>query len=127
MKHRDVVLDLAARVPAWLRALRARLLLEQYAESLGVQEVECPACGGNGWFDRRRLTSCPICRGFREVPVSLAEWYEGELLRSDRRRRGASLRCGAPVAEADGPRYGLCAAVTHRVSEADLEARVHLS
>ncbi len=75
MRDRAIVRELAARVPADLRRMRARQMLESEQEFLGTDEVACPGCGGTGWLSRRRLERCPLCYGFREVPVGLAEWF----------------------------------------------------
>jgi hypothetical protein len=79
MSHRDAVRKLARRMPRRLRELRGKLMLESQCAYLGVEEVECPACGGDGWLDRRGLEYCPICCGFREVPDSLADWFRARM------------------------------------------------
>jgi uncharacterized Zn finger protein (UPF0148 family) len=68
-------------MPARLRELRARLMLEECNESLGVPEAPCPACGATGWTNRQALVSCPICAGFQQVPEPLAKWYVDESAR----------------------------------------------
>ena len=80
MSQRARVLEIAKRVPGWLRDLRARLLLEAWAEFMGVPETECPACDGLGRLDGWPLQRCPICMGFGEVPCSLAEWFEHQVM-----------------------------------------------
>lgn len=75
MRDRAIVRKLAARVPADLRRMRARQMLESEQESLGVDDVPCPGCGGTGWLNRRDLERCPLCCGFQEVPEGLAEWF----------------------------------------------------
>ncbi len=82
MSRAEDVRSIAARVPADLADLRGRLMLEPLCESLGVEEVSCPACGGSGWLDRRALEHCPLCGGFREVPRVLAEWFRDQLRRA---------------------------------------------
>ncbi|MFO8006306.1 MAG: hypothetical protein R6V05_01065 [Candidatus Brocadiia bacterium] len=74
---RRMVRRLADRMPRDLRRLRGQMMLEPVYESLGVEEVTCPACGGSGWLDRRALDYCPICCGFQEVPDRLADWFRG--------------------------------------------------
>ncbi len=78
MRDRAVVRTLAALVPADLRLMRARQMLESEQEFLGVDEVACPGCEGTGWLSRRRLERCPLCCGFREVPVGLADWFRAQ-------------------------------------------------
>lgn len=116
MNHSVAILKLVTRVPRWLRALRARMLLDECAERLGVREVECPACGGGGWLNEKRLERCPICCGFRQVPRSLAEWVERELLKLEMARLMQSLPRCAREPEPEGMRYGRCGEVLHRVS-----------
>lgn len=120
MNRRRAILELRSRVPRLLRALRARMLLEECAERLGVQEVECPACRGCGWLDERRLELCPICCGFRQVPRGLAEWFECELVMPRHRLRMQSLPRCAREPEPEGARYGRCAEVVHSVSGSDV-------
>ncbi len=84
---RRLVRRLAARMPPDLRKLRGRMMLEPIYESLGVEEVRCPACGGSGWLDRAALEYCPVCCGFQQVPDRLAEWF---------RARAAGFRAEAP-------------------------------
>lgn len=87
MSAADLVRSIAARMPSDLAGLRAKLMLEPLCESLGVEEVPCPACGGGGWLDRAALEHCPLCGGFREVPDALAEWFRAELCRAAEVRR----------------------------------------
>ena len=75
MRERMIVRMIAAQIPAELRQMRARMMLESEHEFLGVDEVPCPACAGSGWLSRRLLERCPVCCGFRQVPVGLADWY----------------------------------------------------
>jgi len=81
-EHRDskaAVRSIAAQMPADLKGLRGKLMLEVMAETLGVVEVRCPACAGCGWLDRRSLEPCPICKGFMEVPDRLADWFNARM------------------------------------------------
>jgi len=80
MRHRAIVRMLAARMPSELKVMRARQMLESEQEFLGVDEAACPACAGTGWLSRRRLERCPVCCGFREVPVGLADWFRAQTL-----------------------------------------------
>lgn len=79
MRQRVFVRMIAAQVPARLRAMRGRMMLQSVHEFLGVDEVPCPACAGSGWLSRRRLERCPLCCGFREVPVGLADWFRVQM------------------------------------------------
>ena len=79
MRQRVFVRMIAAQVPAGLRAMRGRMMLQSVHEFLGVDEVPCPACAGSGWLSRRRLERCPLCCGFREVPVGLADWFRVQM------------------------------------------------
>ncbi|MGD2175674.1 MAG: hypothetical protein PVJ27_09745 [Candidatus Brocadiaceae bacterium] len=72
---------IAERIPRELKILRAKLMLEDLYEYLGVEEVSCPACRGTGWLEFRRLEFCPLCCGFREVPDRLADWFRNQLAR----------------------------------------------
>jgi hypothetical protein len=72
------VCELAHRIPGRLRDLRGRMMLEGVCESLGVDEVTCPACDGTGWLSRAFLSPCPVCCGFREVPDGLADWFRAQ-------------------------------------------------
>ena len=105
-RHR-CVRKIAARVPAGLRALRGRALLDEYVGHMGLEEVECPACGGTGFIAERSMEYCPICLGFEEVPGSLAAWFEEELGREA--DVGAGRFCSRSPAEPAGTRYGRCA------------------
>jgi hypothetical protein len=69
-------------------------MLESLSEILGVEETGCPACRATGWLDRRRLESCPVCCGFREVPETLAQWFRIEMHR--RAEAGGAERFRAP-------------------------------
>jgi hypothetical protein len=80
MTRQTAVRNVAARVPAELRSLRAKLMLESLCEALGVEETACPACRGSGWLDRTVLARCPLCVGFREVPERLAVWFGDQML-----------------------------------------------
>ena len=75
MDETDDVRRIAGRIPRRLRALRARLMLEPFSLVLGVEEVKCPACAGSGWLESGLLETCPVCRGFGEVPQELSSWY----------------------------------------------------
>ena len=79
MSPRRVIRDIARQVPHDLKLLRAKLMLEPLCETLGVEEVSCPACGGSGQLNRRALERCPLCCGFQEVPNRLAEWFKVQL------------------------------------------------
>ncbi len=72
----------AARIPQELKELRGKMMLESLAETLGVQEVRCPACGSSGWLDREALEACPVCAGFLEVPDRLADWFKAQMCRA---------------------------------------------
>jgi len=82
MNGQRILSRIGRRIPAWLRALRARMLLEGYAGHLGTDEVACPACRGGGAANGQPLERCPICRGFGDVPGPLAWWYEDQLRRA---------------------------------------------
>ncbi|NLW50643.1 MAG: hypothetical protein GXY85_07325 [Candidatus Brocadiaceae bacterium] len=90
--------QIAAAVPSDLRVLRAKLMLEPLCEALGVEETACPLCGGSGWVEREALRRCPLCLGFREVPVPLADWFDARLLAG-----GTPAGCGPGVRERAGP------------------------
>ena len=96
MTHRMAIQRISRHIPTWLRALRGRMVLDPYVERMGLEEVECPACGGSGWLDAASLERCPACCGFERVPQSLAQWVAEEL-RSPRRNtpRGTGRREGA--------------------------------
>ncbi len=70
---------LAACIPAPLRSIRRRLMLETECWSLGAEERVCPACEGSGWLDADAWEHCPICCGFRDVPLALALWFKTAL------------------------------------------------
>ena len=91
---------IARRLPGDMRALRSRMMLESVCETIGVEEVRCPACGGTGWLDRRRLEDCPLCCGFQEVPRSLADWFRNQMAS----RPAAQADAVAPAALPGGPR-----------------------
>jgi hypothetical protein len=92
MRDRWFVRRLAARVPAALKVMRARQMLESEQESLGIDEVACPACEGTGWLSRRRLERCPICCGFREVPAGLADWFRAQTAANHEEHEGHEER-----------------------------------
>lgn len=50
-------------------------MLAPFSQSLGVEEVSCPACRATGWLDRRLLEDCPICCGFQDVPRPVSLWF----------------------------------------------------
>ncbi len=58
---RQAVRRAAAGMPAEMRALRARAMLEAECETLGVADVTCPGCEGDGWLERRSFEFCPVC------------------------------------------------------------------
>jgi hypothetical protein len=89
MAPEALVQELADRMPRRLRVMRAKMMLEQCHETLGVREVPCPACRGTGWADREALRTCPICVAFREVPEPLAQWYTDEVAARRAPRRPA--------------------------------------
>ena len=70
--------SIASRMPQDLRLLRAKAMLEPVCETLGVEDVRCPACNGAGWLDADRLEDCPVCGGFCEVPDRLADWFKSQ-------------------------------------------------
>ena len=125
-RHDALVRSLARRVPAPLRALRAKLMIESLCETLGVEEVACPACGGSGWLERSVLRSCPLCLGCREGPDRLAEWFTSRVSASGRdgpsRRREprhpdvvpADSVPRAPSPAGQSERYGRLAETLHR-------------
>lgn len=104
---------IAAQMPAHLADLRGKLMLAAMAETLGVVEVRCPACGGSGWLDRRALEPCPICNGFIEVPDRLADWFNARICNAAAERASsgdASAAAYHPMAE----RPGRLAEMTYR-------------
>jgi tRNA(Ile2) C34 agmatinyltransferase TiaS len=115
MTHGATVQRIAGRIPQELRELRGKLMIEALCETLGVEEVDCPACGGSGRLDGRRHVRCPVCCGFREVPDQLADWFRAELAGACADREappGAGRRRAAPPA---GERYGRLAERPRRV------------
>jgi len=107
MEHRWLVRRLAANIPFDLRRLRGKLMLEQCCETLGVEEVQCPACRGTGWLDRDELEQCPVCGGFREVPTRLAQWFRAQAFGIE---KGVLVSC-----EPARDRYGRAAEVLYHV------------
>jgi hypothetical protein len=104
MSRQGAVVRAAASVPAELRTLRAKLMLEPLCEALGVEETPCPACKGCGWLDSLALVRCPLCLGFREVPVRLADWFSDRMLAVEARSllpRGRRGHAGAFVEPED--------------------------
>jgi hypothetical protein len=91
MISRDELERIASAMPAPLRRLRVRLLLEDLSESIGMGDVPCPGCRGSGWADAVRLQLCPLCGGFERVPLSVAEWFRSCC------KRGASVARRVPV------------------------------
>ncbi len=85
-----MVREAACALPKDLRILRLKAMLEPLADSLGVEEVECPACEGSGWLDIGAVEHCPLCCGFQELPRSAADWFRCRLARL---REG---QCGEP-------------------------------
>ena len=72
---------LRVAVQAHLRA-RGYHRLRVKPERIGQREVECPCCTGSGWFGCvRELVVCPVCLGFRDVPLGMARWYEDNAAR----------------------------------------------
>lgn len=129
MRGQATVAEIAAHMPAELKALRAKLMLEALCEALGVEETTCPACRGSGWLDEGSLAHCPLCIGFQEVPVRLADWFDDQMRAarslSQRRaqRRGRTGVAVEPVdREPPGPggkavseRYGRLAEQAYHV------------
>jgi hypothetical protein len=122
---------IARKMPRHLKALRGQMMLSAFARVMGVAEVGCPACEASGWLCPERLETCPICCGFREVPVALSYWFQGRALHEASARslgREAALpesrRGGLPNLPADSaPRlrhppdraYGRIAEVTFKL------------
>lgn len=102
--------------PPRLKAFRARLLLDRYAEQMGMEEVVCPACEGSGRLDGCVADRCPICRGFAEVPESLALWFSEAMAAV----RAVPCRCWASALRSLTPpacvRYGRCGETLARLS-----------
>lgn len=69
--------ELAASLTPELRRQRALLMLEYGAQVLGLTEVRCPGCEGNGWEDVEALVKCPLCKGFQWVPYRIALLMNG--------------------------------------------------
>ena len=116
MRGSGLIRRIAARMPAQLRELRAKLMLDVVCESLGVEEVACPACKGTGRLKGRALERCPVCCGFQEVPDRLADWFNARLGGA---RAGVQRRpTGRPARRPSGPvgeRYGRLAEQPCRV------------
>lgn len=113
----EAVRRIGAAVPGPLRGLRARMLLDCYVDRMGIEEVVCPGCEGDGWCPDKRERPCPICLGFREVPVSLADWFQEELTRLQ-----YGLERDRMPEPPDGVRYGRNAEAAHRMSPASAVA-----
>jgi len=109
---RRTVRALSRELPRELKELRAKLMFEPLRESLGVEEVACPACRATGWLHEGRFERCPICCGFREVPRSLADWFRDRLRIGLRRRPSAE----PPAASAAAERHAEVDKVAYRVS-----------
>jgi hypothetical protein len=119
MNHVRAVREIARRAPRELRELRGKLMLETVCETLGVEEVPCPACAGTGWVARSAQECCPLCCGFREVPDRLADWFRAQLRRapadSPERRAGGRPSCERAGPFPPGGRYGRLAEAVYRV------------
>ena len=116
MIARQQVRDIAAALPLRLKQMRGKLMLEALCETLGVEEVTCPACAGTGWLDMGALESCPICCGFLEVPDRLAEWFKAQLRRREEEPAAGTPRHRAEVVTGSvRERYGRLAEVLYRV------------
>ncbi|MHC4481234.1 MAG: hypothetical protein ACYS8K_03235 [Planctomycetota bacterium] len=119
MSHAEAVREIARRMPARLRELRGKLMIEGLCESLGVAEVACPACRGSGWLARPEGEHCPICCGFLEVPDQVADWFRVRA-RSARSPRRSPLSGGRPAGAgphpaSSGERWGRLAGARYRV------------
>jgi hypothetical protein len=116
MSGHDTIRRIGRRIPGPLRELRAKLLLDFYAARLGVVEVACPACKGSGRPQWPSAEVCPICRGFEEVPQSLAAWFAEEMATEVRPEgRGDAGRLTATSSPADGVRFGRSAELAFAV------------
>ena len=78
MKPQGSAQAVAVGMPSYLRSLRGQAALSPSCRVMGIEEVECPACGGSGWQCRQALRCCPVCCGFCEVPEAVALWFEGQ-------------------------------------------------
>jgi len=117
MRREAVTRVVAAHMPPYLRSLRARAALSPLCRAMGIEEVECPACGGSGWLNRRALRHCPLCCGFREVPDVVALWFEVQVRRCLNRTRSLSPSGMASYLFRQTPfRYGRTAEVLYKVS-----------
>jgi hypothetical protein len=108
MSRRQVVRNIAREMPADLKELRGKLMIEVLCATLGVEEVACPACNGSGWLDRRSLERCPVCCGFLEVPDRLAEWFRAEF------RRGMAPQGASRAPRGSLPEYGSAGSAIER-------------
>ena len=70
-----LVAEITASIPADLKELRGKLMLECLCDALGVEERPCPACGGTGWLGAVGGRACPLCLGFLAMPTRLADWF----------------------------------------------------
>jgi len=70
--------ELATHIPNYMVQQRALLLFDEYHAAAGVEETKCPACGGQGHVTPDPLKRCPICKGWGEVPRSLAVWFKAQ-------------------------------------------------
>ena len=59
-------------------------MLEQPARRMGLREVQCPGCGGQGREGDGELMRCALCLGFKEVPSGIALWVRGVHERAQR-------------------------------------------
>jgi hypothetical protein len=97
MTREEATRLLAQAVPARMKRLRGRLMLDELTDALGTADAVCPACSGTGWLDAGLMEDCPVCLGFREVPASLADWFRDRLKAMLNGRRALSVGDGAPV------------------------------
>jgi len=117
MRREGMIRVVAAHMPPYLRSLRAKAALSPLCRAMGIEEVECPACGGSGWLNRRALRHCPLCCGFREVPDVVALWFEVQMRRRLDGTRSLWLTGTAPYPFRQTPfRYGRTAEVVYKVS-----------